>query len=312
MRVLVTGGCGYVGSVLVPKLLAAGHNVTVVDAQWFGNYLQPHPALRVWKQDIRESLSLEGFEAVIHLASVANDPCCDLDPRLAREVNWLATERLVAEAADSEVRHFIFASSGSVYGISDAHQVTEDMPLVPVSEYNVTKMWAEAAVLSSANRMTVQVLRPGTVCGLSPRMRLDTVVNALTIKALTMGIIPVHGGNQIRPNIHIDDMVDVYMHMLERPELTGVFNAGHENLTVAEIAAEVSCFLPGCTITVEPTNDPRSYRLNSDRLRASGFLTKRTVAKAIVDMASAHSVGRLSDVPQHYNLGWMRKMQVAA
>ncbi|MDQ5914308.1 MAG: family oxidoreductase, partial [Pseudomonadota bacterium] len=208
MKILVTGACGYKGSVLVPKLLAQGHEVIAVDLMWFGNHLAAHPALTVHRLDVRDTdrLPLAGVEAIIHLSSVANDPCGDLDPKLTWEISALATMQLADRAVRHGVGQFIYASSGSVYGVSDAEQVTEDLELRPLSEYNKTKMVSERVLLSYADRMAVQIVRPATVCGYSPRMRLDVSVNMLTMQALTRQLITVFGGAQTRPNIHIDDI----------------------------------------------------------------------------------------------------------
>ncbi|HAG73460.1 MAG TPA: NAD-dependent epimerase/dehydratase, partial [Gammaproteobacteria bacterium] len=225
MNVFVTGGCGYKGTVLVPKLLQRGHKVQVLDAQWFGNFLPSHPNLTVTKGDVRDidSINLQGVDTVIHLSSVANDPCGDLDPKLTWEISALATMQLADKAVRQGVKQFIFASSGSVYGIKDEDQVTEDLELKPISEYNKTKMVSERVLLSYQDEMMVQVIRPATVCGLSPRMRLDVAVNLLTMQALEKGKITVFGGNQARPNIHMDDITDVYLHFMDNPKHTGVF-----------------------------------------------------------------------------------------
>lgn len=301
MRVLVTGGCGYIGSVLVPKLLAAGYDVVVMDIQWFGDHLGTHPRLRVTDIDIRKPFPLEHYGAIIHLAAVANDPTGDLDPQLTWEVNALATMRLAEGAARSGVKQFIYASSGSVYGVSDAPQVTEETPLDPISEYNKTKMVAERCVLSYSDKMAVQILRPATVCGYSPRMRLDVVVNMLTMQAMTKGQITVLGGSQMRPNIHIQDMTDLYLWMLERPHLTGIWNAGFENLSVAEIADKVESYV-NCRIATCPSSDPRSYRMNSDKLLAAGFKPQQTVDDAIGDIVAQIATGALRDEEKCYNL----------
>lgn len=302
MKILVTGGCGYVGSVLVPKLLERGHFVQVADIQWFGNHLQAHENLRIDRVDIREEeLPMDGVDAVIHLAAVANDPTGDLDPKLTWEVNALATMRLADRAYRAGVRQFLYASSGSVYGVSDAPEVTEDVPLVPLSEYNKTKMVAERCVLSYGDRMTVQVLRPATVCGLSPRMRLDVVVNMLCMQAVKTGAIRVLGGTQMRPNIHIEDMANLYVWMLNRPHLSGVFNAGFENLSVNEIARMVANRIDARTTRL-PSNDPRSYRINSDKLRAAGFVPRKTVKDAIHEIVEAIRDGKLRDEERWINL----------
>ncbi len=301
MNVLVTGGCGYIGSVLVLKLLKDGHQVTSIDAEWFGNFLSPHPHLASFKRDIRDPFSMNFLpDAVIHLAAVANDPTGDLNPKLTWEINALATMRLAETAARSGVKQFIYASSGSVYGVSDAPEVTEEAALDPLSEYNKTKMVAERCVLSYADRMAVQIIRPATVCGYSPRTRLDVVVNMLTMQALK-GKITVLGGKQMRPNIHIQDMADLYLWMLERPKLTGIWNAGFENLSVMQIARKIESYV-NCAILEKPSNDPRSYRMNSDKLLAAGFKPKHSVDGAIGDLIEAYATGHLKDEDNCYNL----------
>jgi nucleoside-diphosphate-sugar epimerase len=308
MKILLTGGCGYKGNVLTPKLLKAGHQVRVLDTMWFGNDLQNHPELEVTKQDVRllnEDL-FDSVDTIIHLASVANDPAGDLDPALTWEIGALATMQLADNAVRHGVKQFIYSSSGSVYGLKDEKDVVETLPLVPLSEYNKTKMVAERALLSYADEMSVQIVRPATVCGLSPRMRLDVAVNMLTIQALTKGEITVLGGNQTRPNIHIEDITDLYMFLLENPEITGVFNAGFENLTILEIA-EMVCGFANASIKIQESNDPRSYRVNSDKLLKTGFRPKKTVELAIMEMCDAFKIGSLKDDERFHTVSWMKK-----
>ncbi len=304
----MTGACGYKGTVLVPKLLAAGHRVTAFDIMWFGNFLSPHPNLTVIQGDIREAdkLDLKGFDVIIHLSSVANDPCSDLDPLLTWEISCLATMRLADQAARQGVPHFIYASSGSVYGLKDEDQVTEDLELIPLSEYNKTKMVGERVLLSYSDRMVVQIIRPATVCGLSPRMRLDVAVNLLTMQALTEGEITVLGGEQTRPNIHMDDITDLYCFLLNRPDVTGVYNAGFENISILDIA-KMATRHANAKITIKPSNDPRSYRVNSDKLLATGFKPKKTVEDAIVEICKAFHEGSLKDEARFHNLRWMQE-----
>lgn len=308
MRILVTGACGYKGTVLVPKLLAAGHEVVAFDIMWFGNFLQPHPALTVVKGDVRniEEVPLDGVDAIVHLSSVANDPCGDLDPKLTWEVSCLATMQLADQSVRRGIKRFVYASSGSVYGVKDEDQVTEDLELKPISEYNKTKMVAERVLLSYTDHMSVQIVRPATVCGYSPRMRLDVSVNMLTMQALTKERITVFGGNQTRPNIHIDDITDLYLFLLDHPQHTGVYNAGFENLSILEIANRVLEHAPA-EIVVSESNDPRSYRVNSDRLLATGFRPKKTVDDAIREIAGKYREGKLKDDDRFHNLRWMQK-----
>jgi nucleoside-diphosphate-sugar epimerase len=308
LNILVTGACGYKGSVLIPKLLKQGHYVDALDIQWFGNELPIHKNLRILKQDVRNvsGIDLESIDAIIHLASVANDPCGDLDPKLTWEISALATMQLADHAARNGIKHFIYASSGSVYGVKDEEQVTEDLSLEPISEYNKTKMVSERVLLSYADRMTVQIIRPATVCGISPRMRLDVAVNMLTMQALKNGVITVFGGNQARPNIHIEDITDLYIFLLGRPDVKGVFNAGFENITILDIAKRINEKL-GSEIVVTPSNDPRSYRINSDKLLATGFKPKYSVEHAINEIIDAFNAGKLVDQDRWYNLKWMQQ-----
>lgn len=308
MHVLVTGGCGYKGTVLVPKLLERGHKVQVIDVQWFGNFLSVHPNLTVTKGDVRDidSINLQEVDIVIHLSSVANDPCGDLDPKLTWEISALATMQLADKAARQGVKQFIFASSGSVYGIKDEDQVTENLQLNPISEYNKTKMVSERVLLSYQDDMMVQIIRPATVCGISKRMRLDVAVNLLTMQALEKGKITVFGGNQARPNIHMDDITEVYLHFIDHPEYTGVFNAGFENITILDIANLITKYIP-VEIIVTESNDPRSYRINSDKLLATGFKPQKTVEHAVQELIESYHKGALKDEDQFYNLKWMEK-----
>ena len=308
MRILVTGACGYKGTVLVPKLLEAGHDVVALDIMWFGNFLRPHPRLEVLRHDVRDidGIDLSGVDAIVHLSSVANDPCGDLDPKLTWEISCLATMQLADKAVREGVERFVYASSGSVYGVKDEPQVTETLELKPISEYNKTKMVAERVLLSYAQDMVVQIVRPATVCGYSPRMRLDVSVNMLTMQALTREEITVLGGGQTRPNIHIDDITDLYLFMLDHPEHAGVYNAGFENLSIMDIARRVTEHAPA-KITVKESNDPRSYRVNSDKLLKTGFRPKKTVDDAIREIAHRFRLGELKDEDRFHNLRWMQR-----
>ena len=312
MNILVTGGCGYKGSVLVPKLLACGYKVRVLDTMWFGNFLAPHPNLSVIQGDVRDidRISLDDIDTVIHLSSVANDPCGDLDPKLTWEISALATMQLADKAARTGVAQFIYASSGSVYGVKEEEQVTEDLELKPISEYNKTKMVSERVLLSYADKMVVQIVRPATVCGYSPRMRLDVSVNLLTMQALSKGKITVFGGAQTRPNIHIDDITDLYLFFIDHPKVTGIFNAGFENISILDIANLVTKHVK-VEIAVTESNDPRSYRVNSDRLLATGFRPKKTVDDAIKEIIAKYRDGTLKDEDHFYNLRWMEKTVLA-
>ena len=308
MKIFVTGACGYKGTVLVPKLLKEGYDVTAFDIMWFGNQLPSHKNLSVIEGDIRRinDHNLNGYDVVIHLSSVANDPCGDLNPKLTWEVSCLATMLLAEKASKCGVKQFIYASSGSVYGVKDEEQVTEELELDPISEYNKTKMVSEKVLLSYSDKMAIQIIRPATVCGFSNRMRLDVAVNLLTMQALAKGKITVLGGDQTRPNIHIDDIANVYIHFIKNPQHVGVFNAGFENISILDIANMVS-LKTNAKIEIKPSNDPRSYRINSDKLLKTGFKPTKTVEIAIKEMIDLFRDNVLEDKDENYNLKWMEK-----
>jgi len=289
-------------------LLTRGYEVIAFDIQWFGNYLEPHSNLTVIKGDVRDidSIPLDGVDCIIHLSSIANDPCGDLNPQLTWEVSALATMQLADKAKRYNIKRFIYASSGSVYGVKEELQVTEDLELKPISEYNKTKMVAERVLLSYQDDMVVQIIRPATVCGYSPRMRLDVSVNLLTMQALSKGKITVFGGDQVRPNIHIDDITNLYLHLIDHPEVTGIYNAGFENISIMDIAKLVTKYVP-VEIAVTPSNDPRSYRVNSEKLLATGFKPKKSVEDAVQEIIEKYRSGVLKDDEHFHNLKWMQK-----
>ena len=314
MNILLTGACGYIGTSLTRELLNQGHTVRAVDIMWFGNYLEPHPNLTIVQDDIRNASSwdMRGIDVVMHLANVANDPCSDLNSKLNWEVNALATMFLVERAIKDGVPQFIFASSGSVYGVKEEPEVTEDLDLVPISDYNKTKMVSERVLLSYKDQIHVQIVRPATVCGYSPRMRLDLSVNMLTMQALANKKITVFGGDQTRPNIHLRDMIRVYHHFLSVGKAhPGIFNAGFENISILDIAERVQKHVPA-EITVTPSNDPRSYRLSSKKLLATGFAPKFTVEDGITEVIAAYRDGRLRDEERCYNIKTMMKQAIKA
>ena len=312
MNILVTGACGYKGSVLVPKLIKRGYNVNALDIQWFGNFLKPAPNLKIFKHDVNdtENINLEGIDVIIHLASIANDPTGDLNPKLTWETSCLSTMRLIDRCSREGIKRFIYASSGSVYGLKEEKNVTEDLTLVPVSEYNKTKMVSERVVLSYSSKVKSQIIRPATVCGLSPRMRLDVSVNLLTMAALEKKVITVFGGEQVRPNIHIDDITDVYLHFLDNPNLEGVYNAGFENLSIRSIAEIISKKL-NVPIKYTSTNDIRSYRVDSTKLLNTGYKQKFSVEDAIDQIIFSYKNDTLKNLPMFHNLKWMIQNNLA-
>ncbi len=309
MNILVTGGCGYKGSVLIPQLLEANHKITSVDTKWFGDYLPQHRNLINIEADIRDidKIPMKGVDSIIHLANIANDPAVDLNPNLSWEVNVLASQQLADKAVRNNVKQFIFASSGSVYGIKKEDKVTEELPLIPISVYNKTKMVAERIFLSYKDSMKIHCIRPATVCGLSPRMRLDVSVNMLTMHALKNKKINVFGGKQTRPNIHILDIVNVYKHFLDNNHIeSGCYNAGFENMSIYEIALKIK-EKTNASIEVTESNDPRSYRQDSSKLLNTGFIQKYNVEDAIDEIISSYNAGNLEDSDNFYTVKWMKK-----
>ena len=308
-KILVTGGCGYKGSILIPKLLDKGYFVVCLDTQWFGSYLEKSSNLEIIKSDIRniDSLNLENIDSIIHLANVANDPAVEINPTMSWEVNVLAGQQLIDKAVRENVRHFIFASSGSVYGVKSEEKVTEELSLVPISTYNKTKMVAERVFMSYSDHIRVHCIRPATVCGLSPRMRLDVAVNLLTFQALSRNQITVLGGSQVRPNIHIDDITDLYLHLLSNMHSIpcGFYNAGFENLSILDIAKMIQ-IKTNCAINIEKSNDPRSYRQDSSKILGTGFSPKKKVANAIDEIIYAYNKKILKDTPQSHTVDWMK------
>jgi len=312
MNILITGGCGYVGTVLTETLLNDGHKITVIDTQWFGNHLKEHPNLINIKGDIRniESVNLEKIDTILHLANIANDPAVELNPTLSWEVNVLAAQQLADKAIRNGVKHFVYASSGSVYGVKDEPQVTEDLSLVPISVYNKTKMVAERVLLSYQDKMQVHCIRPATVCGMSPRMRLDVSVNMLTFQALKNKKITVFGGDQTRPNIHMKDMVRAYQHFVNNSNIeSGCYNAGFENISILQIAEMVKNKL-GAEIIVSESNDPRSYRQNSDKLLNTGFKQEYGVDYAINEIIDSYNDKKLVESDSCYTVKWMKNLNL--
>src|SRR5712672_283395 len=290
-HVLVTGGAGYVGSSLVPKLLAAGYRASVLDLCIYGDVLDAHPDLRIVKGDLRDpaqvKAALQGCDGVVHLACISNDPSFDLDPHLGRSINFDCFRPLVKASKDAGVRRFIYASSSSVYGIRDEPNVHEDLPLVPLTDYSKYKAMCEEVLEEEREPGFVTVtLRPATVCGYARRLRLDLTVNILTSHAINNGRITVFGGQQLRPNLHVEDMTDLYLMLLEQPDeaVDGkVWNAGYHNLKVRDIAEMVQSEVgQGVDIVVTPSDDHRSYHVSSEKIkREFGFTAQRTVSDAI-------------------------------
>lgn len=313
-KILVTGGCGYVGSVLVPKLLSLNHKVIVLDTQWFGINLKKHKNLKIIKKDIRKISykDLKGVQIIYHLASIANDPMGALDPELTWEISCLGTMKLMESALKNNVKKIIYASSSSVYGIKREKNVTESLSLEPISIYNKAKMVAERILLSYSKKINISIIRPATVCGLSPRMRLDVSVNMLTYQAIKNKKITVFGGKQVRPNIHIDDLVDLYIYFLNSSKkLNGIFNAGFENLSIGLIAKKISKKIHSDIIFLKNTNDKRSYRVDSSKLTKIGFKPKKNVETAIFELKNYfHKIKIKNTNENSFSINWLKKKKI--
>ena len=326
-KVLVTGGAGYVGAVLVPKLLKAGYQVKVIDLYLYGenvlDAVKNDPGLEQIKGDIRDRTLLEkimpGCDAVIHLACISNDPSFELDPGLGKSINYDAFLDLVDVAKAKGVKRFIYASSSSVYGIKETENVSEELPLQPLTDYSKYKALCEEVLLEKrVPGFVTLILRPATVCGYSPRLRLDLTVNILTNHAINNGKITVFGGDQKRPNIHIEDMTDLYVQSLKWPDeaIDGkVFNAGYENHTVTEIAEMVRNVVgEKVEIVTTPTNDNRSYHISSEKIkRELGFVPQHTIEDAVKDLAEAFQTNlvpnSMTDI-RYYNIKMMQAIDL--
>jgi len=330
-KVLVTGGAGYVGCVLVPTLLDAGYQVVVYDLMLFGrDGLPQHANLEVIEGDIRDTTKLaeafKGVHSVIHLACISNDPSFELDSELSKTINFDCFEPMVVAAKEAGVRRFIYASSSSVYGVSDAPEVTEEHPLVPLTEYNKFKGLCEPLLFKHQSpEFTCVTIRPATICGYSPRLRLDLTVNILTNHAISKGKITVFGGEQKRPNLHVEDMCDAYLLLLEIEDekIAGeTFNCGYENHSVAELAnfvkRTVEKILPErgpIEIATTESDDLRSYHISSEKIKQKlGFTPRRTIEDAVRGLCEAFVANKIPDSfddEKYYNVKRIKGMELA-
>lgn len=331
-KIFVTGGAGYCGGVLIPKLLNSGYEVTVYDTCFFGGGHLPtsNNNFKLIRGDIRDlpllRSSIKGHEIVIHLACISNDASFELDEALSTTINLDAFEPLVVAAKESGVKRFIYASSSSVYGVSDAENVTEDHPLMPLTLYNKYKGMCEPILERHASdEFTVTTFRPATVCGYSPRMRFDLSVNILVNHAVTRGEITVFGGSQLRPNLHILDYAEVVMLLMTAPREKvhkQVFNVGAENLSILEIAKLVKSIVEKeiadreeIRIQIQETDDPRSYHINSDKIKKElGFSPRKSIEYAVLELIEAFKNGAFGDTmkdDQYYNVRTLKKMSIS-
>jgi len=308
-------------------MLSAGYFVKVIDLYIYGedvlSEVKGHPHLQEVKGDIRDRTLLEkelpGTEVIIHLACISNDPSYELDPQLAKSINYDAFLQLIEVAKKSGVKGFIYASSSSVYGIKNELEVTEDLNLAPLTDYSKYKALGEEALLAAAaDDFVVTIIRPSTVCGYSPRLRLDLTVNILTNHAVNKRTITVFGGEQKRPNIHINDMTDLYLFLLEQPPekiQKKIYNVGYENFKVKELAEKVKNTLGGkIDIVYTPTNDNRSYHVSSAKIKKElGFAPKFTIEDAILDLLAAFKAGKIPDSMtdiRYYNIKTMQQLKL--
>jgi nucleoside-diphosphate-sugar epimerase len=326
-NIFLTGGAGYVGSVLVPKLLNKGYRVKVIDLYIYGedvlDSVKNNPKLKQIKGDIRDRKLLEkeisGYDTVIHLACISNDPSYELDPTLGKSINYDAFIHLVDVSKEAGVKNFIYASSSSVYGVKDVPEVTEDLPLEPLTDYSKYKALCEDVLLKEAtDNFIVTIIRPSTVCGYSPRLRLDLTVNILTNHAVNKGEITVFGGEQMRPNLHIEDMTDFYVFLLEQPNEKihkKIYNVGYENYKVKEIAEMVRKVIDqSIPIKTTPTDDNRSYQVSSKKVKKElSFIPKHSIEEAIIDLKKAFGDGKVSNPltdKRYYNIKTMQELHL--
>lgn len=308
MSILVTGGGGYKGTILVQKLLRLGKKVKVIDTFWFGNYLPKHRNLIIIKKNI-DDCNLNDFKnikTIFHLASIANDPASNLKPKLTWEISCLGTMKLCELAKKSGVQKFIFASSGSVYGIKKEKEVHEKLELIPISDYNKTKMIAERVILSYEKHFKTYIFRPGTVFGYSPRMRLDLMINILVFQALTKKKITVFGGQQIRPYVHIDDITNIYIYSLNRNFKTGIYNASAGNLSAIDTAQQILKILPHCKVEIKKSNDLRSYRLDNKKIINSGFKFQMSLVDGIINLINYYKKGKIINRPNAFSINFIK------
>ena len=314
MNFLITGGCGYIGTKLTQHLLLKKNKVTIIDNCWFGNYHKKNKSLKVIKEDIRNfrRLNIKNIDIIIHLANVANDPTVELNPTLSWEINVLCSKIIADYAIKNKVKKIIFLSSGSVYGVKKENKVTEDLKLNPISVYNKTKMVSERVLLSYKNDIDIKCIRPATVCGLSERLRLDLTVNKLTFDGFYKNKIVVNGGDQIRPNVNIRDLIRAIDHFIftRKTFKHNIYNVGFENFSILKIAEKIKK-KTGAKIIIKKIMDIRSYRQDSSRLIKTGFKPKFNIDYAIDELINYFNLKRKNDFgDRNYNLIKMKQLNV--
>jgi len=307
MNILIIGGAGYIGTNLCNYLSLKNFNITCLDTFWFGNFLNKN--VKKIKADIRNFNfeRLKKFDCVIDLAYLSNDPLCEVDARNTWESGPLAVYKILEFCKKRKIKKFIFASSGSIYGLKKEKKVTEELGLDPLTDYNKSKMICEKVVESYNKYLDTVIIRPATVCGSSPRLRLDVVLNLFCYQAYFKKKISILGGNQIRPLVNINDMVRTYEFFINK-NLTGCFNLGFENKTIKQIALDVRKIIP-CDVLFLKSNDNRSYRINSDKILRAGFRSEFNSADAIYDLKNIFDNSfKPSEI--NWNLNWLSKKNI--
>lgn len=304
-KILILGGAGYIGTVLCNYLVNKKYDITCIDTFWFGDYL--NKKVKKIKKNINDfKIPNVNYDVVINLAYLSNDPLCEMDARLTWESGPLATYKLLESLKKNKIKRFIFASSGSIYGLKKEKFVTEKLGLDPITDYNKSKMICEKVIESYSDSISSTIIRPATVCGFSPRLRLDTVLNMFCYQAFFNKKIKIFGGKQTRPLVHIMDMVRTYEFFINR-NVSGCFNLGFENKSVKELALMVKKHIP-CKVSTYKSNDIRSYRISSNKIKKIGFVEKFNANDAILEFKERFNYFKPSS--ENWNLKWLTKKKV--
>ncbi len=306
--ILIIGGCGYIGTLLSTKLVDDGFKVICYDSELYGNYIKKNKKIKFIKDDINNftNYKFKNVDTIVHLANIANDVSVEINPSYSWKINVLFSKLIIEHAIKCKVKNFIYASSGSVYGVKKEKKVSENISLTPISTYNETKMIAERVFLSYQKKIKIFSLRPATVCGYSPRLRLDVSVNALTYQAFKNGKIIVNGGKQIRPNINIQDVVGVFKHVIKNKIKPGIYNIGFENLSIIDIAKKIKKKI-NSKIIIKPILDIRSYRLDSSKILKTGFRPKFNVDDAIDELLKKFKENKFTSKDINFNILYLSK-----
>lgn len=311
-KVLLIGGCGYIGSKLIDYLINEKYFTKIIDTQWFGNKIRKNKNIQIIKKNYRDikSSDFKMVKAVIHLANIANDPSAEIDSKLTWEVNVLYLKKLIELSIKNNVKKFIYASSGSVYGVKKEKRVTEELSLFPISDYNKSKMIAERVLLSYANKIKIYSIRPATVCGYSKNMRLDVSVNMFVEQAFNKKKITLFGGKQVRPNININDLCRVIIFFLKKNIKPGIYNAGFENLSLLNLVKIITKHVPAKVKIVKNIKDIRSYRQDSSKLIKTGFRQKFNVEDAVKELYQNFKKKRIQNDINFYRVKKMKVLKL--